>query len=155
MGLKARIFGVIRYVMIERSANKQTLDQLADNLVKGAAGIKERISEKPDSQHNRDKLAHIIGIERWGQSRLKVALGETFIRDEYDGYRPPLTTSWDELQTAFHQMRDNTITIARELGKAKITPEKTVHHNDFGDMSVHGWLHYLNFHANQESKGIK
>ncbi len=151
MGLKARIFGVVRYLLFERSANKRTLGELADSLAKDGAGIKERISQKPDSQHHRDKLAHIIGIERWGQSRLKVALGETFIRDEHDGYCPPVTASWDELKTAFDETRDNTVTIARELAKAKITPEKTVHHNDFGDMSLHGWLHYLNFHANQES----
>lgn len=155
MGLKARIFGVVRYLLFERSANKRTLGELADSLAQDGVGIKERISEKADSQHNRDKLNHIIGIERWGQGRLKVALGETFIHDEHDGYCPPVTASWDELRTAFHETRDNTITIARELAKAKITPEKTVHHNDFGDMSLHGWLHYLNFHATQESKGIK
>lgn len=155
MGLKARIFGVIRYLLFERWTNKRTLDELADNLVEGGKGIKEKISERSDSEHNRNKLNHIIGIERWGQSRLKVALGETFIRDEHDGYCPPVTASWHELKTAFNETRDNTVTIARELAKANITPKTTVHHNDFGDMSVHGWLGYLNFHATQESKGIK
>lgn len=155
MGLKARIFGVVRYLLFERSANKRTLDELADNFVEGGKGIRERISQKPDSKHNRDKLNHIIGIERWGQSRLKVALGETFIRDEHDGYCPPATASWHELKAAFDETRDNTVTIARQLAKANITPKTTVHHNDFGDMSVHGWLQYLNFHANQESKSIK
>ena len=155
MGLKERFLGVVRYMLFERSGNKQTLDQLADNLVKGGEGIQERISTKSDSERNRDKLAHIIGIERWGQSRLKVALGETFIHDEHDGYCPAVTASWSELRTAFDETRDNTVTIARQLAKEKFTPEKTVRHNDFGDMSLHGWLHYLNFHANQESKGIK
>ncbi len=155
MGLKTSIFGMIRYLMFERSANKLTLDQLADNLAKDGSKIKERISKAPDNDRNRNQLIHIIGIERWGQSRLKVALGETFIRDEYDGYSPPVTASWNELRTAFHEMRDETVSITRELSKANITSERTVHHNDFGDMSLHGWLRYLTFHANQESRRIK
>ena len=155
MGLKATIFGFIRNLLIERPAKKQTLGQLTDNLQKDGNKIEQKIAEKADSEHNRNKLIHIIGIERWGQSRLKVALGEPFVLDEYDGYSPPANSSWNELRADFHRTRESTVALGRELAKANISPSTTIRHNDFGEMSTHGWLRYLNFHANQESKGIK
>jgi len=43
----------------------------------------------------------VIGIERWGQRRLRMLLGEPPVSDEYDSYRPGEDLSMPALRDAF------------------------------------------------------
>ena len=88
-------------------------------------------------------------MERWGQSRLRVALGQPLVLDEYDGYRPTMGQSWNELQDAFTATREQTILLAEQFASAELG-ETTVRHNEFGDLSILQWLVYLRTHANTE-----
>jgi len=101
------------------------------------------------TERNYKRLNHIIGIERWGQQRLKVALGTPFVMDEYDGYRPPFGLSWNELQDMFNQTRLDTLALANRLNEQGAV-QKTVFHNTFGEISTTHWLYYLRVHANSE-----
>ncbi|MGB0384395.1 MAG: DinB family protein [Ardenticatenaceae bacterium] len=155
MGLKGSIFGVVRNLLFERPAKKRTLGELAANLENDGKKIEQRMAEKGDSERNRSQAIHIIGIERWAQRRLKVALGEPFVLDEHDGYCPPANSSWSQLRADFQSTREASVDLARQLQEANVTLATTVRHNDFGETSTHGWLYYMNFHANQESKRIR
>lgn len=106
----------------------------------------------PDGDFNRRVLNHVIGIERWGQRRLKVALGEPFVTEEYDGYRPPRETGWTDLQALFAETRAATVALARQLDdKADVK----ILHNGWGELTVRGWLNYLHVHASLESRKMK
>jgi hypothetical protein len=101
-----------------------------------------------------DCLAHIIGIERWGQRRLRVALGEPLITDEYDSYCPSIALFWQDLREEFRTTRANTVALIRQLDDAHIDDSVGIRHNDLGILTVHGWVRYLDMHANEESKKI-
>jgi hypothetical protein len=104
-----------------------------------------------DTDQNRRLLSHIIGIERWGQRRIRVALGEAFVMEEYDGYRPPRETNFDELRHEFSQTRSKTLELA---GKLVNVADTKVLHNTWGKLSMRGWLRYLNAHANLHAQRI-
>ncbi|MEO0563070.1 MAG: hypothetical protein AAF125_13260, partial [Chloroflexota bacterium] len=67
-------------------------------------------------------------------------------QDEYDGYRPPQDTPFDALPDTFEATRAETIKLLNAL-KAVSDPA-SVHHNDYGPLTVNGWLKYLDRHAN-------
>ncbi len=100
-------------------------------------------------------LRHITGIERWGQSRLRAFLGAPLVRDEYDDYRPGKELDLDGQRSAFRETRDETIELVRQIAKANVPDSVTVAHNDFGPLSVRGWLRYLDAHASLESKKLR
>ncbi|MCJ7624103.1 MAG: hypothetical protein MUO76_11415 [Anaerolineaceae bacterium] len=93
---------------------------------------------------------HIIGIERWGQRRLRVALGEPFELDEYDEYQPSEDLGWEELIDTFHNARRETAALAKAMGE-RGDAHIYIRHNQFGDLSVRSWFRYLDMHANIES----
>ena len=109
----------------------------------------QQLMEIIPTERNYRLLNHMIGIEKWGQQRLKVALGEPFELDEHNRYCPPFRLSWNELQDIFSQTRSDTLEIARQI-EALEPNETEIFHNDFGEMSVNHWLHYLRLHANIE-----
>lgn len=121
---------------------------------KGQA-IERRINAKSDSEWNRRLLSHIIGIERWCQSRLRVALGAPFIEEEYDGYRPAMETGWDALKAQFVETRATSVALAQEISAETPSADIKIRHNQFGDVSVRGWLHYMQYHAFEEAKRLK
>jgi hypothetical protein len=45
--------------------------------------------------------------------------------------------------------------LIQELRQADCVEGKTVPHNDLGNLSVLGWLVYINSHSARESQGIK
>ena len=150
MGIKNLIAGLI----IERPAKKLTLAQLATNLEATGRQLEQRMASAGDTQSNRAHTHHVIGIERWGQRRLQVALGEPPIVDECDEYQLAPDLNWQELQAEFHAVRQDTIALARRVEEAG-AGATLVPHNEFGDLSMHGWLRYLDNHASLESKRIK
>jgi hypothetical protein len=154
MGLRADITRIIGQTVFERGAGKGLADFPA-RLETGGTKILARVDDVDDSDFNRRVLNHIIGIERWGQRRLKVALGEPFLQDEYNGYRPARETSWEALKTQFAQTRAETVALARTLAAQPGAISTRIRHNDYGDLSVGGWLNYLRNHAELESHKLK
>jgi hypothetical protein len=140
-------------VALERP--KRSLGQLAARLQASGDAIDARLRALPDSARNRQVLSHVIGIERWGQSRLKTALGAPLLMDEYNSYRPQHDCEWADLKSAFHTTRQETLGLTRQIEAAPPPVDFKAPHNQFGPLSVAGWLRYLEMHANGEIKKMK
>lgn len=154
MGFQDRLTAVVVGLFFERPARKRSLSELAHDLDASGQKITARIGAFRETLPNRIQLMHIIGIERWGQRRLQVALGETPLLDEYDDYRPDSSLTWDELRTSFGETRRETLQLAHTLIDQDVDGATLVRHNQFGPLSIRGWLRYLNVHANIESRRI-
>jgi hypothetical protein len=124
--------------------NKRSIEDLATDLQTSTETLSKYFASVTDNETARKWLNHIIGIERWGQRRLRVALGEPFVRDEYDGYRPPRETTWAQLQNDFRTTRAETAALAQRL---RDKAEVRIEHNTWGNFTVRGWLRYLYMHA--------
>lgn len=148
-----RLIGLFRRPMAERHARGKGIDELAAELEASGRDMDARIAGKPDSPGNREALAHWVGIERWGQRRLRVALGEPFVEDAHHPYRPDEKEGLEALCRAFAETRAETVALAHRLDEAGVDPSTTVHHNDLGDLTIAGWLAYLLQHPEQESRG--
>jgi hypothetical protein len=131
-----------------------SLAEMAEKLDVSGGRLQRTFAAAQDSPQNCRLLSHIVGIERWGQSRLRVALGAALARDEYDGYRPPRAATWAELQDAFSDTRQETVALARQLAQLDLA-EVTVPHNQFGGLTVRSWLRYLDMHASWEAKKLR
>lgn len=142
-------------LMFERPTRNKTMATLAAKVRDEGIAIDARCNGAADSEQNRKYLSHIIGIERWGQQRMKVALGEPFIEEEYDGYRPKRDVGWEDLKDQFNETRRETIELIQQIEKTGVSAETQVNHNDFGNMSIKAWVRYLTFHSKFESKRIK
>jgi hypothetical protein len=142
-------------MLLERPAQKLTLDELAAQLESSGAKLTQRYATAADAESNREHLRHIVGIERWGQGRLKVFLGAPLEMDEHDAYCPADDLGWAALQDEFTTTRAKTVALARELAAAKLDTSPTVPHNQYGKLSAYAWLHYLDTHANLESERIE
>lgn len=141
-------------LFLNRPAANRTFAQFADQLDRGGQAITARFTTAGDHPFNRRLLNHIIGIERWGQHRLEVALGETLLLDEYNGYRPPRDTEWQPLLAEWRATRNTTLALIPHL-EANADAQLRIPHNDFGPLTVGGWLHYLYLHAHFEARKTK
>lgn len=150
MGLKEKVTGFVAGLFLERPTQAKSYAELTLQLEEAGQRMEARLSDKKYSEFNHRVLTHIIGIERWGQSRLRVFLGEPFTQDEYNGYRPARDVPWDELVRQFSTARSETIALARSLDKTSVAPDKTVLHNQLGPLSARAWLRYLETHASRE-----
>ncbi len=110
-----------------------------------------RMLNAKDTTLNRERAAHVIGIERWGARRLRVLLGEPLVMDEYDGYAPSTALSMAELAEEFKQTREATAALVRQLRDAGVKLDQTVKHNEAGDLSAAGWIYYVENHAWRET----
>jgi hypothetical protein len=142
-------------MLLERPAQKLTLDEHAALLDSSGVTLAQRYAAAADAESNREHLRHIVGIERWGQSRMEVFLGASLEMDDYDGYCPADDLGWAALQDEFRATRAKTVALARELAAAKLDTSPTVPHNQYGKLSAYAWLHYLDTHANLESERIE
>ena len=142
-------------LMVDRPALKIGLANFPAYLEESGKQVLSRAEAATDTPQNTRQLNHIVGIERWGQSRLRVALGEPLQMDEYNGYRPPRERTLAELKTDFQATRQETVALARQLAEADIPADLTIPHNQHGDFYVHSWLYYLHMHANLESRRLK
>ena len=153
--VRRMLMSVARWLFAERPARGKSVLTLQRELEAGAETVADRISNGADSPANRSKAGHVIGIELWAQQRLRTALDEPFREEEHDAYLPDESLDMRTLRDAFLDARHNSLVLAAELHDAGIDPAVTVPHNDLGPMSVRGWLHYLNGHADFESKRIE
>jgi len=142
-------------LLLERPAQKLTLTEHASRLEESAGQLGERLASAAGTEANRERLRHMIGIERWGQSRLQVFLGEPLVEDEYDTYLPSPDQGWDALQAEFIAAREGTIALAHDLAAAHIDTGVTVPHNQYGKLTAYAWLRYLDTHATLEGDGIQ
>lgn len=155
MSIKKSLYALGGRLLVERPAQKRHLPDIIDALQKAAGDLDRRIAAAPDIPANRELLRHIIGIERWGQRRLRVALGAEPIADEYDGYRPAEDLDLAALRQAFAATRRETVDLAHEFEEKPAALDEAVRHNDFGGISARAWLVYLDMHANIESRRLR
>jgi hypothetical protein len=134
---------------------RRSLDQHALRLEQSGQTITTTLKAVPGNERNRRLLSHVIGIERWGQSRLRTALGEPLAMDEYNSYRPPRERTWAELQGDFIQVRLETLALVRQLEASPPVDEFKVPHNQYGPLSIGGWLRYIDMHANGEVQKMR
>lgn len=151
MGLIDRIFRSLT----ERAAKKHTLGQWPGILAQSGAMVDNRFTSAKETASNVNTGAHVIGIERWGQSRLRVFLGDELVMDEYDGYRPPAEDGVAAMIPLFEETRAETIRLAEALAEADIPDTQSVPHNCMGGLTTRGWLAYLDSHATRESSRMK
>jgi hypothetical protein len=147
----ARLFA---HLLLERPAARLGVDALVerleasrDPLVAGA--------EAGEDAAARTQLRHVVAIERWGQNRLRVALGDVaFERDASRGYAPPEDEPLARLVERFDAVRAETVALGRRIAAADAgaTP---VEHNSLGPISARAWLRYLQVHAELEIKRVK
>ncbi len=140
---------------LEYPAQRKTISALADDLERSGYTVGQRIGLGKTDRASTDKALHIIGIERWGQQRLRVALGEAFTLDGHQAYKPSPDLSMTELQKTFQETRTQTIALARELERVNVGHTERVLHNNLGPLTVRGWLRYLGIHADLESRRLR
>ncbi len=145
---------LFRTVFQLRVRNK-SVDQLINQAVESGSQISTQLAQKADTPQNRQQLRHIIGIERWGQSRLRTILGAPLVQDEYDGYQPPPTLDFNALRAEFAATRAATIALAQEIQKNGVAESGKALHNGMGEIPLTVWLGYLTGHAALESKRIR
>ena len=138
--------------MLEGPVKKLSIPELSSQLGQSGNQLTERLATCGDTQVNRRQLSHLIGIERWGQRRLRVAIGEPYLDEEYDHYCPSLEKTWDELISEWKNTRQTSITMTKEISELN---SKKILHNQFGPLSVKAWLRYLDVHASSEGRKIK
>lgn len=155
MGIKESLLQFGGGLFFEKPANKKSYGELVQNLETNGTAIGEKTNGLMDGEFVRETMIHIIGIERWAQKRLKVFLGDAFIDEEYDKYRPDAAISIEDLRKIFLAERNETVKLAREIDARRIPDETKVNHNMFQDFSAKAWLHYLAGHAAQEAKALK
>ncbi|MGB1285424.1 MAG: hypothetical protein ACPG7F_02730 [Aggregatilineales bacterium] len=141
------------YFLLERPASSRDIPDFIQELADSGMRINQRIRACEHNDKNHRVVTHIIGIEKWSQSRLKVAAGADYRQDEYDVYRPPQDTRWDDMNDIFKTTRDDSLMIVENLPRNN--PGQKIRHNQFGEITIHAWIYYIYFHALQESKRLK
>ena len=155
MGLKEQVGKLFKSVMIERPAARQGVEGLEKKLAKSGELLAAKLEGAAATPKNEKTLRHVIAIERWGQQRLRVGLGEDFVQDESQDYSPKEQLTWDELKDLFRGVRAETLQLTHDIKSKVIDPTTTVRHNQFGAITLQGWLAYLNVHANTELRRVR
>ena len=148
----SKIFAML---MIERPGRKHDYAGWAKEIEASGEELVAKLATSADSEQNRKVLSHMIGIERWAQSRLGVVLGAPFKQEEYDGYRPDRDASWDEMREQFASVRAESVDLAKQLIENNIPITTKVMHNQMGDLTTRGWLRYIFMHGGFEARAIK
>jgi hypothetical protein len=152
MAFKDSIAQLIAGLFLENPAKRKSFAQLRSALELSGIQMQARLES---GLPNPELLRHIIQIERWGQNRLRGGLGEVrFEMDRSGAYAPDVALDWDDLKVEISRVRQETLEIARRLELANPSPGPVVH-NQFGPISVKGWLRYLNVHASTELRKLR
>jgi hypothetical protein len=146
---------VVRFfvnVFVERPAARRGSARLADELEQSADALLSTLGNSKSPERAAKQARHILGIERWGQQRLRVALGErSYERDSHQPYLPDAALNRDGVVALLREARAETVKLARRLaseGKGRVAVE----HNSIGPLTADGWLRYLKVHADLEAK---
>ncbi|CAM3581560.1 DinB family protein [Deinococcus frigens] len=142
--------------VLEAPAGRSSYTDLGQGLERGGIALAGRAARAADTPANCEVLSHIIGIERWGQNRLRVALGRRLYEsDDYQSYRPAPQTGLAELRNLLSQTRSGTVDLARQLHANPPEDGATVGHNGLGPLTAKAWLRYLTQHADLESRRLR
>ncbi len=155
MSVVQKMIGKVLRPVAEWQARGRSGEAFAAALERSGTSIAARFAGAKDTPGNREAVNHITGLERWGQRRLRVALGEPPVMDSYRGYRLPEGSDVKTLAQAFADTRRETVKVALELGRTDPTLKTNVRHNDLGELSVGGWLAYLEAHAGREQFRVR
>lgn len=137
--------------LLERPAARIGVDGLVERLDADRGPLAAVAAAAADAAA-RKQLRHVIAIERWGQNRLRAALGDVaFERDESRGYAPPEDESLAQLVERFDAVRAETVALGRRVAAAD-AGETKVEHNSLGPISARAWLRYLHVHGELEMK---
>lgn len=153
--VKDLLQGAVVGLLIERPGAAKSVEEWIAQLEADEKGVTARALAAKNSQQAQIILRHITGIERWGQQRLRVFLGEALVKDEYEGYRPATDLTTEAQCAAFSSTRHATVDLVRQIVAAKRAEDIKVLHNQLGPITLRGWLRYLDMHANWESKKIR
>ncbi|GIW34624.1 MAG: hypothetical protein KatS3mg072_1957 [Meiothermus sp.] len=137
---------------VEVPASRRSYVQLYRALEQSGSQIVARIRKSRSSLAEKT-IRHIIGIERWGQRRLRVALSEPLLMDGHHPYKPPEGLTHDRLAEEFQATRQQTLALVKRLEDLPVGEK--IPHNSLGPLSVKGWLFYLNLHADLESRRLR
>lgn len=151
MPLKSAVFELMGRIYFERPSHRHSVGEHVEMLRRSGEELRSKLRAAEPSDALRHALRHVIGIERWGQRRLRVLLGEDPVMDSHHRYLPPERASWPELLGSFDDTRAETLAIAEALGGE----ERAVRHDQFGELSARGWLRYLRGHANRELRALR
>ena len=150
------IFEVAGQVFVDIPAKFRPLKQHIKALERSGDVLFKQLETLSDTPDNHKVLAHIITLERWGTHRVRVLLGEAFVRDTSSDFAPDPDLSWDDLRQEFADTRQELLEVAQALEALGSRAKGfQVEHNQFGPISGAGWLRYLNTHAFLESKKFK
>jgi hypothetical protein len=149
----AAILHRIAILIIDFPAGRLGIDRVIAGLERSSLSIDRRLEKVRARPENLETLTHVIGIERWGQRRVRVALGEPLSIDEHDSYLPDYQ-DWSQLCQTFRAVRQETISLSKSLRMAGVDTATRIFHNQLGDISLLGWLFYLDLHAALESRRI-
>ena len=121
MWLRETALKIIVPLFVENPAQKKSFAQLQANLEKSKTIIETRVikTASQNLEQHRATLRHIIGIERWGTERLKVALGAAFKSDGQKDYHPDSSFDLTQLLQEFTKTRLETLRVAKLLEAAK------------------------------------
>lgn len=150
------IKGAVVSRVLERPAGRSSYQELAHSLETSGTHLTGRAARTADTHANRELLAHIIGIERWGQHRLGAALGRHPDQTApYHEHRPPQDTTLPELQALITSTRAASVDLARRLHTRPPSDDLTIAHNSLGPLTAKAWLRYLIHHADLESRKLR
>lgn len=155
MSIGERVARIAGNLLFTRPARKETLTGLAERLEASGRTLEARFAAASPGDANRETIRHIIGIERWGQRRLRAFRGGATPADQYDGYRPAANLDIAALRGMFTECRRDTVAVARDLAQSDVPENTRVEHNLFGPFGARDWLYYLDSHANREARKIK
>jgi hypothetical protein len=149
------LFGVVFRKISEIRAHQLTYDQIYARMQQSGDKLANKMRSAPTNSMTLERARHIIGIERWGQARLKTFLGGPALHDEYDGYRPDDLTTMPALADAMANTRAETLRLIEVLKAAGASAGGKVAHNELGDIDARSWLIYLDDHATREGMVIR
>ena len=127
MNLKQSFFAFAAWLFFERPAGKRSLAAHAEALRQSGQEIDHRLAALTPTPAHHEGLRHVVGIERWGQRRLRVFLGEPLVMDGHHPYKPDAAADWAALRRAFDETRAETIRLAGRLADGLgVRPRVTV-----------------------------
>lgn len=107
---------VMSQLALEFPVRNKNISELAALLEISGKEIKGKLATaQNDSADNQEQMRHIIGIERWGQPRLRGFLGDAAPHDEHDDYLPETGADLRELLALFQEARAKTVYLAIQI----------------------------------------
>jgi hypothetical protein len=155
MSIMSRIIHFVGGIFFERPVRGMSAEALRAKLSASQSTFLAALRNKSDSVANKALLAHIIGIERWAQARIKQGHTGVIIHEEYNGYRPAPDTSYADLVHIADTTRTDSIALLHTIITANIALTTPIEHPQFGTLSLAAWVQYIMSHSMIEAKKLR